>query len=93
MGQKRNTNIEVLRLVLMLAILCWHILVHGYGFGGGKMECLSDEVGITFASLFAPATYCFMFISGYYGLKFSVKKMYFTRSLVNIDIVVDMFYW
>lgn len=38
MGQKRNTNIEVLRLVLMLAILCWHILVHGYGFkdiGGG----------------------------------------------------------
>ena len=32
MGQKRNTNIEVLRLVLMLAILCWHILVHGYGF-------------------------------------------------------------
>lgn len=77
MGQKRNTNIEVLRLVLMLAILCWHILVHGYGFkdiGGGKMECLSDEVGITFASLFAPATYCFMFISGYYGLKFSLKK-------------------
>lgn len=77
MENKRNTNVEVLRLVLMLAILCWHILVHGYGFkdiGGGKMENLSDEVGITLTSLFAPATYCFMFISGYYGLKFSVKK-------------------
>lgn len=77
MIQKRNTNIEVLRLVLMLAIFSWHILVHGYGFkdiGGGNMEYLSDEVGIMLASLFAPATYCFMFISGYYGLKFSFKK-------------------
>lgn len=26
------------------------------------------------SSLFAPATYCFMFISGYYGLNFRVKK-------------------
>lgn len=46
------------------------------GYWGGKMECLSDEVGITLASLFAPATYCFMFISGYYGLKFSVKNVF-----------------
>lgn len=27
------------------------------------------------SSLFAPATYCFMFISGYYGLNFRVKKV------------------
>lgn len=77
MENKRNTNVEVLLLVLMLAILCWHILVHGYGFknfGYANMECLSDEVAIILASLLAPATYCFMFISGYYGLKFSVKK-------------------
>ena len=32
MEQKRNSNVEVLRLVLMLAIFAWHILVHGYGF-------------------------------------------------------------
>lgn len=77
MEKMRNTNIEVLRLVLMLVILCWHILVHGYDFkdiGIANMECLSDEVAIVLTSLFAPATYCFMFISGYYGLKFSVKK-------------------
>lgn len=32
------------------------------------------------SSLFAPATYCFMFISGYYGLNFRVKKA------VNLEI-------
>lgn len=73
----RNTNLEVLRLVLMMAIFCWHILVHGYGFkniGGGSMEGITDETGIVLSALFAPATYCFMFISGYYGIRFSVKK-------------------
>ena len=72
MENKRNTNVEVLRLVLMLAILCWHILVHGYGFknfGYANMECLSDEVAIILASLLAPATYCFMFISTSVPLK------------------------
>ena len=36
----RNTNIEVLRLVLMMVIFCWHILVHGYGFKniGGEYD-------------------------------------------------------
>lgn len=43
MGQKRNTNIEVLRLVLMLAILCWHILVHGYGFKDIGGDCLKTH--------------------------------------------------
>jgi hypothetical protein len=74
----RNTNIEVLRLVLMMVIFCWHILVHGYGFknigGGGSMKGITDETGIVLSALFAPATYCFMFISGYYGLRFSAKK-------------------
>lgn len=68
---------EVLRLVLMLAIFAWHILVHGYGFkdvAQSGMALTGNGAGIILASLFAPATYCFMFISGYYGMKFSVKK-------------------
>ena len=34
-----------------------------------------ENIGIVLSSLFAPATYCFMFISGYYGMRFSVKKI------------------
>lgn len=30
--KERNTNIEILRLLCMVAIFGWHILVHGYGF-------------------------------------------------------------
>lgn len=76
---RRNSNIEVLRLVLMVFILIWHIFVHGYGFlyypeffeGGGFLHKYE-----TFAllALLAPATYCFMFISGYYGMRFTPKK-------------------
>ena len=75
--KERNTNIEILRLLCMVAIFGWHILIHGYGLkniehmavGGGNMFTFC-----ALSSLFAPATYCFMFISGYYGLNFRVKK-------------------
>lgn len=77
MRKIRNTNIEILRLVLMMTIFCWHILVHGYGFKdinrGGYMY--DENIGIVLSSLFAPATYCFVFMSGYYGMRFSVKKI------------------
>lgn len=29
--KERNTNIEILRLLCMVAIFGWHILIHGYG--------------------------------------------------------------
>lgn len=80
----RNTNIELLRLGLMFAIFVYHIVIHGLNFkeigiltffmGGGEIV----EVLVT--SLFAPATYCFMFISGYYGINFS-KQRFFTLEL------------
>lgn len=72
----RNTNIEILRLILMICIFVLHIFVHGFGFknyGNSDYE-LNPYITFVFVSLFAPATYCFMFISGYYGIRFSLKK-------------------
>lgn len=82
MTKIRNTNIEILRFVLMVCIFSWHILVHGYGFKNINMGdyMYDDNIGIILSSLLAPATYCFMFISGYYGMKFSLKK------IVSIEI-------
>lgn len=75
----RNTNIEILRFVLMCFIFFWHVLVHGYDL---KMLGADDyhvhgsfvvmALGLT---LFVPATYCFVFISGYYGIRFKLKKL------------------
>ena len=28
----RNSNIEILRLLLMVAIMGWHVMLHGMGF-------------------------------------------------------------
>lgn len=79
MTTPRNTNIELLRFVLMCFIFFWHILVHGYdlkmlGADGYQVQgsFALMAIGLT---LFAPATYCFVFISGYYGIRFKLKKL------------------
>lgn len=77
--KQRNSNIEIFRFVLMCFILFWHILVHGYnlktmggeGFHYPNMFLLE----VLFLVLFAPATYSFVFISGYYGIHFSLKRL------------------
>jgi len=73
---KRNTNIELLRFILMIAIFSWHILIYGYDFI--KVEEIpvggNDFLFYLAGSLLAPATYYFMFISGYYGITFTPRK-------------------
>lgn len=75
----RNSNIEILRLLLMVAIMGWHIMLHGMGFSsideGSNQMNIKESLEIILTALFAPATYCFMFISGYYGLKFTLNKI------------------
>lgn len=73
MQQLRNSNIELLRFILMAAICFWHVIIHGYGYM--KSDTNSNLLLVTFCcALFSPAVYCFMFISGWYGIKFSLKK-------------------
>lgn len=50
-----------------------------------------------FCTLFVPATYCFVFISGYYGIKFSLEKLLNILSwclLVSVGVVCfRLFFW
>lgn len=72
----RNTNIEVFRLLLMLSIFCWHILMHGAGLKYMSDGYVNDFIYKAFlCAFFAPATYCFMFVSGFFGIKFSLSKL------------------
>jgi len=73
MAIQRNSNIELLRFILMAAICFWHIIIHGYGYMKSDTNCNILLVSFCCA-LFSPAVYCFMFISGWYGIKFSLKK-------------------
>ena len=75
----RNTNIEILRFILMCFIFFWHILVHGYNLkqlGGDGVTVQHGFFLYGFLlTLFVPSTYCFVFISGYYGITFKLKKL------------------
>ena len=83
----RNTNIEILRLLLISGICLWHILMHGFGLKqiGYENAMILPPPGISafLCALLAPATYCFMFISGYYGMRFSISK---TVSLIYMAL-------
>lgn len=75
---QRNTNIELLRAVLMVFICFWHVIIHGYNFLHIG-ECCFFSQGETlfltfFCTLFLPSVYCFILISGYYGINFSLRK-------------------
>ena len=78
MKQERNSNIEILRLVLMVFILLWHVILYGYGFLDAVKEnsVYSGDLTMTaiFMSIFVPAVYCFVFISGYFGICFKLSK-------------------
>lgn len=80
MEKIRNTNIEVLRFLLMASILLWHVLVHGYdlkGIGSDEFSYTGKNIPISLflASIVLPATYCFVFISGYFGMHLRFRKL------------------
>ncbi|MEN9919392.1 MAG: hypothetical protein RL662_1828 [Bacteroidota bacterium] len=76
---ERESNIELLRIVLMLMIIMYHLVVHGCHFRAmASNEYISNSNDIMLAlltSFTAIAVNCFIFISGYYGIKFKVKTL------------------
>lgn len=70
----RNSNVELLRFMLMISICVWHLLVHGLDIknvANNNLEISSFSYFLL--SLTVPCVNAFMLISGYYGLKLSSK--------------------
>lgn len=67
----RNTKIELLRFLLITGICFWHVVIHGLHFREGVCPPLW---GTILSCLCSPCVYCFMFISGYYGIHLRIKK-------------------
>lgn len=76
---KRNTSIEILRILFMLLILIGHVYAHGsnldyqliYSYAGH----LDTFWHTSMFSLCKIGVTGFMFISGFYGIKFNLKKL------------------
>ena len=73
---ERNSNIELLRFIMMMGICLWHILQHGYGLKLMEHnEAHPSYLQIVYLCALVPSVNCFMFISGYYGIKFKKERL------------------
>lgn len=78
--KQRNTNVEVLRMLVMFGILLWHVTVHGYGLAHMAEDNVSviehEFLNALCVAVFAPCVNLFVLISGYYGIRFNFKAIY-----------------
>ena len=95
----RNTSIELLRIVLMAMIVCWHFVVHGLHYSSLKLSDIgdSDLANIILLSVLCCHVNCFIFISGYFGIKTTRKRLVaFTIPLVIYSFfphIINVFYF
>lgn len=82
--QKRESSFELLRLVLMFLIIIHHSIVHGMGLTGLGIN--ENVLPMHFSELDKPiatlinclcicAVNCFILISGYFSIKFNIRKI------------------
>jgi len=99
--QSRELNIELLRIVLMIMIVCHHFLMRGRGLHllyTSESTNINDDAlhGLFIDSFLIMTVNCFIFISGYYGIKFRVKTvlsllMQAITYSIGIDIIFNLF--
>ena len=78
----RDTTVEALRLLLMVLIVLHHSIVHGMGLmgmlNGDTRPSLFSEIetplAMTANAFCICAVNCFVFISGFYGIRTTVKR-------------------
>jgi len=97
----REANIELLRIVLMVMIILHHLVVHARGLkhlGDRGFLVTNQTIADGFLDSFLiMAVTCFIFISGYYGIKFksltivSLLIQTFTYCIL-INIIYDYFF-
>lgn len=73
---KRNSNIELLRIIALFGILLWHISIHGFDFRN-IVNSDVDHVWVNAlcTAIFVPCVDIFVLISGYFGIKLSLKPI------------------
>lgn len=86
-SSKRNSSIELLRIIAMIIIVFFHFHARNFGMYVFGNERINEE-GLLLHSILhhlgGLGVPCFMFISGYYGMKFKKDRL--------LDINITM-YW
>ena len=76
----RQSNIELLRIVLMVMIIAHHLIVHGMGLGKMSTPGYEDDGFTYYGSIIncflIAAVNTFIFISGYWGIKLKLRSIF-----------------
>lgn len=84
----RNSNIEILRFILMFAICVWHMFVHGFDLKDiGTNNFNVNNNYLLYCTILVPAVNCFMLISGFYGINFNIRKA------INFIFQASFYFW
>ena len=76
MQNNRNASIELLRIILIIFVIGFHIISYGPLHPDHYLS-LGDKYyipSIILESIFVPAVNCFIIISGFYGIKPNLRK-------------------
>lgn len=74
-SNSRQSNIELLRIVCMLFITFHHFISHGMAWGTHSGEVLYSQIFWGLNGFVYIGVNCFVLISGYFGIKFSIRKL------------------
>lgn len=76
--KKRNSSIELLRIIAMIDIVMFHYLSRNFNLYAVENSRIAEDVNLWEEMIFQYIGYlgvpCFMFISGYYGIKFKWSR-------------------
>lgn len=74
MGKSRQSNFELLRILLMIFVVAEH-LIPVIGDMQNQNSILEYYTGNVLISFFIIAVNCYILISGYFGIKFNIGKL------------------
>jgi hypothetical protein len=72
---ERESNFELLRIILMIMIIGIHYLLHGGALANLHLWDSNYYTANVLQSFFIIAVNCFILISGYFGIKFRITKL------------------
>lgn len=92
----RDSNFELLRIILISMIICLHYFKYGGALHTLKPSDLNYYVALGLESLFIIAADCFILITGYYQIsgKFKLKKVIdLWAQVIFYSVVISSIFW
>lgn len=81
MSKERSSNFELLRLLCIFGIL----MMHTFGGIDTSVSLFNMQIHVLVNSIFNMGVTCFILISGYFGIRFDLKK------LIRLDLMIIFF--